>query len=84
MDMKRSENNARFASEWSDEDIIEAVEEALKKASVSVNDVKEVLGCSTQTAKARLLKLKNEGQLKGQMKGKSWGFRLPDQEGQEG
>lgn len=84
MGMKRTDNGARFAPEWTDEQIIKAVDEALKKASVSVNDVKEVLGCSTQTAKARLLKLKDEGQLKGQMKGKSWGFRLPDQEGQEG
>ncbi|MCQ1536832.1 transcriptional regulator [Methanosarcina sp. KYL-1] len=78
--MERTENGARFAQEWSDEDFINAVEEALRKATVSVNEVKDILGCSSQTAKARLLKLKEEGKLEGELKGKAWGFRLPDQE----
>ncbi|KXS39374.1 MAG: hypothetical protein AWU58_2052 [Methanohalophilus sp. T328-1] len=72
----RTENRARFAVQYTDEDFTEAVEEALEKATVSASDVAEIVGCNPRYAKDRLLKLAEEGKLEAEMKGKGWGFRL--------
>lgn len=72
----RTDNKARYATQYTDDDFINAVQEALNNATVSAADVAEILGCNPRYATNRLKELVEENKIAGVMKGKAWGFRL--------
>ena len=71
----RTEDRSRFATQFTDQDFLNAVDECLKKATVSASEVAEEIGCNPRTAKNKLLELKDRGEIDAIMIGQSWGFR---------
>jgi hypothetical protein len=71
----RTENKARFAKQYTEEDFLKAVEKCLENATCTATEVAEIVGCHPRFAKDQLLKLVEEGKLTKKQKGTSWGFR---------
>jgi hypothetical protein len=76
----RTNDNARFAVRYTDEEFIQAVEDLLKTATVSGPEVAKVLGCNPRYATDRLKELSEKGKLISVQKSRGWGFRLKDEE----
>lgn len=73
----RTEDKSRFATQFTDQQFLDAVGECLKKATIPASEVAKELGCNPRTAKNRLLELRDKGELDADMVGQSWGFSLP-------
>jgi predicted ArsR family transcriptional regulator len=76
--MKRTEDNARFAAEYTDEVLLSAVADALKTASVQASEVADIAGCTPLYAKRRLKDLAERGLLDARIIGNSLCFRLKE------
>jgi hypothetical protein len=71
----RTENKARFAEEYTEEDFLRAIDKCLENATCTAAEVAEVVGCSPRYAKDRLIELAEEKKIQKKLKGVTWGFR---------
>ncbi len=71
----RTENKARFAKEYTDDDFIKALKECQEESTSSASEVAEKVGCSPRYAKDRLILLADQKKIEKKMKGNAWGFR---------
>jgi hypothetical protein len=71
----RTETNARFTQEFTDEQFIKAIDKCMENATCSSFEIAEIVGCNPRHAKNRLLQLADQGKIKKKMKGNLWGFR---------
>lgn len=74
---QRTEDKTRFATVYTDEDFIKAVNECLEEATCTAGEVADRLGCNPRYAKNRLIELSEQEKpkIKKKMKGTAWGFR---------
>lgn len=73
---KRTEDNARLAVMYTDEQFLDAIVDALKTPSVQSVEVADRVGCSTQYAKRRLQDMADRGLIEGKIIGNVWCCRL--------
>lgn len=73
---KRTKNNARFATVYTDEILLSSLAKALENASVQPVEVASLAGCSVRYAKDRLNELAKEGTIDSQLIGNVRVFRL--------
>jgi len=74
--VKRTNNNARFAAEYTDDVLLAAVAKALENPSVQASEVAEIVGCNPLYAKRRLQDMAERGLLEGKLIGNVWCCRL--------
>jgi len=71
----RTENKARFAKEFNDDDFIKALKKCQAEATSSASEVADKVGCSPRYAKDRLAQLADQKKIEKKMKGNTWGFK---------
>ncbi|HZY25012.1 MAG TPA: hypothetical protein VFE71_04245 [Bacteroidales bacterium] len=71
----RTDNNARFTKEFSDEQFIKAINKCMEECTCTVAEVAEKVGCNPQHAKRRLMVLAEAGKVEKKLRGRIWGFR---------
>lgn len=64
-----------FEKRFTDEKILEALEECLKRAVVPASEIAKELDANPRYIKDRLLELKDKNLLSGKIIGSSWCFR---------
>lgn len=74
--MKRTDNNARFAAEYTDDVLLAGLAKALETASVQASEVADIVGCTSLYAKRRLQDMADRGLIEGKIIGNVWCCRL--------
>ena len=74
--MKRTDDNARFAAEYTDDVLLNALAKALESASVQASEVADIVGCTSLYAKRRLQDMAERGLIEGRIIGKVWCCKL--------
>jgi len=74
--VKRTDNNARFATQFTDDVLLAAVAKALETPSVQASEVADVVGCNPLYAKRRLQDMADRGLIEGKIIGNVWCCRL--------
>lgn len=64
-----------FDTKYTDDELIEAVEECLREACIPTSVIAEKIGGNKEHVKRRLLSLVEDKKLSGKMVGSSWCFR---------
>jgi hypothetical protein len=76
--VKRTDNNARFAAEFTDDVLLAAVVKALETPSVQASEVADIVGCNPLYAKRRLQDMADRGLIEGKIIGNVWCCRLKE------
>ena len=74
----RTDDNSRFAREYTDEDFMLALVECQANATCTAAEVAERMGCSARYAKDRLSMLASEQKVEKVLRGNAWGFKPVD------
>lgn len=76
--MERWNDSTKYAPKFTDEVVLSAMEEILKKPSTTASKVAKLLHANPVHMRRIMLDMKARGLIEGDLDGKTWDFRLKE------
>jgi ribosomal protein S25 len=71
----RAATTGKYVKVYTEEDFIKALNECMKEATVTADEVAEKLGCNPRFARNELYKIASQNKINKKLRGNKWGFR---------